>query len=77
MNAIAYPNVAIGFKATEDDLVSVRYLEGGAVRQLTLGDFLDANIHEMSDEEVNALYAGDKVLVESSVNGPFTVAVVR
>ena len=77
MSALNYPHVHIGIKASEDDLVSVRYLEGGAVRQLTLGDFLDSNIHEMTDEEVNALYAGDRVTIASPVNGPYIVEVCR
>jgi len=75
--AVAPSSVTIGVKADEHDLVQVRYLEGGGVRQLELGDFLDANIRDMTDEEVDALYAGDKVVVESPIMGPYEVQVLR
>lgn len=77
MNAIAYPPVRIAIKAGEGDLVQVRYLESERIVQQTLGEFLDSHIHEMTDEEVDALHAYDKVAIESRVMGPYTVEVVR
>jgi len=31
----------------------------------------------MTDAEVDALYAGDKVVIESPIMGPYTVEVIR
>lgn len=75
--AVAPSSVRIGCKAAESSLVLVRYLESGDVRNVTLGDFLDANIGDMTNAEVDALYAGDKVQLESRVMGPYTVEVIR
>lgn len=74
---VAPSSVRIGFKAAETDLVSVRYLESEHVVEVTLGAFLDANIGSMTDAEVDSLYAGDKVTLESRIMGPYVVWVNR
>lgn len=74
---VAPKSVTIGVKADESEMVLVRYLEDERQVETQLGDFLDANIHEMTDAEVEALYAGDKVAIVSRVMGPYTVEVIR
>lgn len=76
--AAAVPTrVKIGVKADDSEMMLVRYLEDERQVETQLGDFLDANIHEMTDAEVEALYAGDKVAIVSRVMGPYTVEVIR
>jgi len=70
-------SVKIGVKADESEMVCVRYLEDERQVETRLGDFLDANVHEMTDAEVDALYAGELVTIVSRLMGPYTVAVIR
>lgn len=74
---VAPYRVRIKMKPSEDALVLVRYLEDATVRHVTLGEFLDAHIQEMTDAEVDALHAGDKVALECPFFGPYTVEVVK